>query len=106
MNLKKSYIADANSEANKETLVQGMVYHFRTVTMYTIGKYERESHIGNTHFIHLNPTYFVQDTGNFQQFLTKGTPSSGCPMPDGNIINVDSIVDIQPFNSPIPTKEK
>ena len=57
-------------------------------------------------FIKLNHACWIADSGRFADFLKTGEAAEVEPYPDRCFISMGAIVDISPFDPPLPRKQK
>ena len=89
------------SSQDYELLVGGNVF-IRTVTMFFIGELVRVS----PRCLVIKNASWIGDTGYFKKFLTTGNPSESEPYPpnDEVMVSLAAIIDVCPFNHPLPTR--
>lgn len=74
----------------------------RTVTMTVVGRVVALSH----DFIHLEGGGWVPDTGKLHVALAHGTLAEFEPTPSWALVSRAAIVDVWPWNHPLPTTPK
>ena len=80
----------------------GQAYLVRTVTHYYTGLVSAKS----AKWLHLADAAWIPDTGRFSDCVAKAKCGEVEPYPSGTLINLDSTVDISPWNNPLPRTQK
>lgn len=76
----------------------GDAWFFRTVTHHQTGRI-RAIH---GKFLVLDDCAWIADDGRFADALSKGAVKEVEPMPDGSVINTDSLIDASPWPHALP----
>lgn len=105
MALKKSDIAEATGEEQNETFVIGECLFIRTVTHHLVGRLKRISHLGPYSFLHLEEAAWVADDGRFMDCIESGKLNEVEPVTTGIRVQVAPIVDVYPWNHPLPRQQ-
>jgi hypothetical protein len=80
----------------------GQQYLIRTVTMFMTGRIKQ---ITETDLL-LEDAAWVADTGRWYNALKDGVLSEVEPYPDGCIVSRAAIVDVSPWNHPLPSEQQ
>lgn len=80
----------------------GEQWFFRTVTHHQTGR------IRSIHgkFLVLDDCAWIADSGRFADALKNGTLNEVEPMPNGSVVNTDSLIDASPWSGALPTVQK
>lgn len=124
MSIQKSDIANAVAEATDNTqqgsavaglavdpmargslFVEGEPVMIRTVVFTVTGRVERVSCLGGTYFVHLSDAAWIGDLGRFKDCVNEGKYEQCDPVTTGARVAINAIVDIYPWNHPLPTPQ-
>ncbi len=87
-----------NSTTSNLPFKIGEAWFFRTVTHHHTGRIR--AIYGK--FLVLDDCAWIADDGRFNEALAKGTLKEVEPMPNGSVINTDSIIDASPWGFLLP----
>lgn len=104
--LQKSDISAAIGVAEDASFVIGEQVLIRTVTFSATGRVDRISNVGPTYFLHLSDAAWIADVGRFMDTLKTGQANEIEPAASGMRVSVASIVDVMPWDHPLPRKQK
>ena len=110
MNIEDLTIKEARELANifsgektKEYPVEiGKAYLFRSVTHIEVGRVVKLT--GS--FAKIEDASWIADTGRYHNCLKNGTFNEVEPYPDYSEINLDSLINLAPWNHPLPKDQK
>lgn len=91
-----------SSSAKPSPFRVGYKYLFRTVTHIDVG--EVVSICGD--FVTLKDSSWIADTGRFHNCLKKGVFNEVEPYPNGNTLNLASLIDAAPWDHDLPKEQK
>jgi hypothetical protein len=104
MTLKKSDIVTAIAAETDETFVIGAAYFIRTITYHIMGRLSRVSTFGGQTWLHLTEASYIAVGARFNEMINSGKLDETEHVHVPITVNSASIVDVYPWNHPLPTK--
>lgn len=94
------------SDIENSAFVIGAAYFIRTVTHHFTGRLTKIGKCGQTHFLILEEGAWIASDGRFTQAVDNGELEEVEPVSGPVMVNVESIIDIHPWNHPLPRQQK